>query len=188
MVDRDEAGSLLDDVAGVESRVRSYFLYSRIGDQMILWGVIWMLGYGGGHWLAQLTGGTWNGRLWLVLNLVGAIATMTIVMRAKRNARGRMPGLDVRPLLAVFAVAAFGMLWSHLAHFSWREQAAFYPTLAGFAAFVVGLWAGRALTILGVALFVLTVAGYVLAGGWLDVWLAALGGLVLIGGGFWLRR
>lgn len=188
MVDRDEAGALLRDVAGTERRVREFLVYTHTGDHLILWGIVWVLGFGGTHVLTTLHQDRWTGWLWLALDLSGAIGSATIGARSAGQ-RSDRPGvlLRLRPLFAVFAVVAFGVLWTLLGHLGWREQAAFYPTLFGFVGFVVGLWAGRALALGGVIIVALTLVGYFYTGSWFDVWMAAVGGSALIAGGLWLR-
>jgi hypothetical protein len=188
LVDRDEAGALLRDVAGAEKRVREFLVYTHTGDHLILWGIVWVLGFGGTHVLSALHRGGMTGLLWLVLDGFGAIGSATIAARSARERRGEGVALHaLRPLFAVIAVVAFGILWTKLGHLGWREQAAFYPTLFGVVLFVVGMWAGRALAIGGVLLTALTLAGYCWTGDWFDLWMAVVGGSALILGGLWLR-
>ncbi len=188
MVDRKEADALLRDVAGTEKRVREFLVYSHTGDHLTLWGVIWLVGFGGTHVLATMHLGRWIGPLWLTIDVIGAAGSALIATRSAKNKAGRgwVP-MSFQPLLAVLATIAFGTLWSSLGHFGWREEIAFYPTLFGFLFFVAGLWAGRALAIGGVLVTALTLAGYYWTGAWFDVWMAFVGGGALIAGGFWLR-
>jgi hypothetical protein len=188
LVNRDEAGALLRDVAGTEKRVREFLVYTQSGDHLILWGIIWVLGFGGTHVLTALHQDRWTGWLWLALDLFGGIGSVTIGARSARQ-RGDRAGvfLRLRPLFAVIAVVAFGVLWTVLGHLGWHEQIAFYPTLLGVVGFVVGLWAGRALALGGAIMVALTLVGYFCAGSWFDVWMAAVGGSALIAGGLWLR-
>jgi hypothetical protein len=69
-----------------------------------------------------------------------------------------------------------------------RQQDIFAPSLIALFLFVIGLWAGRVLALLGVLLMAVTLIGYVWLGHWLDAWLAALGGGVLIASGLWAKR
>ncbi|HEY0107863.1 MAG TPA: hypothetical protein VGB91_17400 [Rhizomicrobium sp.] len=182
-VARSEADALLKGVAGVERRTRAALIYVRAGDYLILWGVLWALGYGFGATL-------WPhmGAFWWILDAIGVAGTAIITYRAARCSEAGRRFVFLRPLIGVIVLIGFGTLWIRLAHFGGREQAAFWPTLCGALLFVFGLWAGRALSIAAAAVFALTMAGYVWTGPWFDLWLAVTCGGALILGGFWLRR
>jgi len=83
---------------------------------------------------------------------------------------------------------AFAILWLHLSHFSWRDQAAFWPPFFSFALLVFGLWVGRALLIVALILTTLTLMGYWWSGNCFDLWMAAVGGGAVVGIGVWLRN
>jgi hypothetical protein len=187
VVDRKEAKALLKDVEGTQQRAREVLLYARTGDHLILWGIIWGIGYISAHLLA-LHAKQFIAPMWFALILFGGIMSVVGVAESRRRSDGERRATDIRPALAVLASLFFIWLWIYLAHLGWREQVAFAPTLFGTLFFVVGLWAGRQLSILGAALVALTLAGYVWAGIWYDIWMAAIGGLSLIAAGFWLRR
>ena len=185
-VDRSEARTLLRDVEGTEKRVREFLVYSHTGDQLILWGVLWAIGYAGTHLLAshapQLIVVLWFGVI-----AIGALASVAIVARSRRSRAEPKPPLDIRPGIAVFATLFFIWFWIYLGHLGWREQVAFAPTLFGTVFFVAGLWAGRLLSICGTAVVAVTLAGYVWSGDWFDIWMAVVGSGALIGAGLWLR-
>jgi len=184
-VDRDEAGALLRDIAGMQQRMREFLAYGRAGDHLLLWGVLWMAGYGATHFLTQ-SRPNWAGPLWLGIVAIGAVATLLIVRRGRTDPR-QSAAWDLRPALAVFAFLFFGATWTFMAHLGWREQAAFYPTLFGLLFFVLGLWLGRLFAVFGAVLYGLTVVGYFLAADWFDLWMAFVGGGALIASGLWLK-
>jgi hypothetical protein len=187
VVDRKEARALLKDVEGTEQRAREVLLYAHIGDHLILWGIIWGIGYSGAHLLAARNT-HFIAPMWFSLIVIGGIATTAGVAEARRRSSGGRPKIDIRPALTVLASLFFIWLWIYLGHLGWREQVAFAPTLFGTIFFVTGLWAGRLLSVLGAIFVGLTLAGYAWAGSWYDVWMAAVGGASLIAAGFWLRR
>ena len=183
--EQDEASALLASVAGTERRTREILVYARAGDYMILWGVLWVIGLAVSDRL-----GLYTRTLWLGLDAIGFAGTAYITWRAVSC---REPGSDariivLRVLAASLTFMGFGTLWVSLAHFGWREQAAFWPSFVTASLFVLGLWAGRAFSIVGALLFATTMAGYFWSGPWLDLWLAVTCGGALIAGGFWLRR
>ena len=183
-IDPHEADALLKGVEGVEKRTREFVVYTRAGDYMILWGVLWALGYAFGDALSPYTHA-----YWLTLDAIGIAGTCLLIWRTARCIEpGRRRVIVVRPLIAVLVMMGFGMLWVWLAHFGGREQSAFWPTLCGALLFCFGLWAGRTLSIAAAAVIALTMAGYFWAGPWFDLWLAVTTGGALILGGLWLRR
>jgi hypothetical protein len=182
--EQQEASALLASVAGTEKRTREFLVYARAGDYMILWGVLWMIGYAAENWA-----GRYSHDIWLALDAFGLAGTALITYNAARCIEpGRRRFIYVRPLLSVLVLIGFGALWIWLAHFGWREQAAFWPTLCGALLFCFGLWAGRTLSIAAVIVVALTMGGYFWAGPWFDLWLAVTCGGALIAGGVWLRR
>jgi hypothetical protein len=60
--------------------------------------------------------------------------------------------------------------------------------LLGLVYVVAGVWKMQRLAWIGAAVFLLTMAGYLLLQPWLSFWIAGVGGGGLILGGLWLRR
>lgn len=179
----EEAGALLADIAGVERRARAFLTYNRISDSALLWGAIWFAGNCASHFLAP-----WSGRIWIGLDLFGLAASIVMAAGARhRNTDATTTHLNWRIPAVVLCFFAFGSLWLHLGQFSWRAEAAFWPTLFSFALVLFGLWIGRALIAAGAILAALTLAGYWLSGSYYDLWMAIAGGGTLIGIGLWLR-
>ena len=53
-VEREEASALLDDVEGIESRIRQLLIYARVSDYLFLWGAILAIGFTANYfWRAQ---------------------------------------------------------------------------------------------------------------------------------------
>ncbi|MEI9991046.1 MAG: hypothetical protein WDM86_13500 [Rhizomicrobium sp.] len=183
-IDPHEADALLKGVEGIEKRTRELLVYARAGDYMILWGVLWAIGFGLGEHLRPYTYD-----FWLVLEAIGIAGTAIITWRAASCIEpGRRRFVYVRPVIATLVMIGFGTLWVWLAHFGGREQSAFWPTLCGALLFCFGLWAGRTLSIAAAVVVALTMAGYFWSGPWFDLWIAVTCGGALILGGLWLRR
>ena len=187
VVDRNEAGALLKDVAGTEQRVRQFLVYANVGPYLILWGVIWFVAYSVTHILGTFGSG-WISVMWTGAVAVGAVSSVVIRNKNRDCAEGAARSWDPRPAIAAFAFLGFGVLWTFLGHLGWREQAVFYPTLFGVLFFVMGLWIGRLIALCGIVLMALALAGYFWSGAWLDVWMAVVGGGALISAGLWLRN
>lgn len=183
-IDPAEAGTMLRDVDWTERRTREFLAYTGAGNYLIVWGVLWMIGYAASDYTTSRTNG-----MWIVLNLIGVTASTVITFRRRRELDTEVArALLVRPILAVAALMGFGVLWIVLAKFGIREQAAFWPTFCATLLFVVGLWVGRMLSLGAVAIVALTLVGYFWSGAWLNLWLSIVGGGSLILGGLWLRR
>ncbi|MEI9997069.1 MAG: hypothetical protein WDM91_20910 [Rhizomicrobium sp.] len=182
--EREEASALLQGIAGTEKRTREILTYARAGDYMILWGILWVVGYAFGDRIWPYTRA-----LWWTLDGIGIAGTGVITWRAVRcMAPQASRFLLLRPLVGIVVLIGFGTMWTWLAHFGGREQSAFWPTFCAALLFVFGLWAGRALAAGGALVFALTMAGYFWSGPWFDLWLAGTSGGALILGGLWLRR
>ena len=83
----------------------------------------------------------------------------------------------------------FGFLWLYLlGGFGGLQRSIFMPSLVMFGFTLAGIWLGRALLIAGLAGTALIVAVYFWGGPWVDLWMAAVQAVMLIGGGLWLRR
>lgn len=182
-VDRDEASALLQDVEGIENRIRQLLIYSHISHYLFLWGAIFGFGFTCNYfWRAQAQD------LWYVLEAAGLAGTIAIVAWHRRNATTPGIAVFVRTALSVAAVIGFGTFWSVLLDMGWREQVTFWPTLLSFILFLIGLWIGRSLALAALAIFAISLAGYFFAGPYLLLWTAAATGGSTIAGGFWLRR
>ncbi len=130
--DRDEASALLDDVEGIEGRIRQLLIYSRISDYLFLWGAIWAIGFTANYfWRAEAQ------YLWYALQAAGLAGTIAIVAWHRRCARAKSGNLIfLRAALSVVAVVGFGTFWSVLLDMGWREQVTFWPTLLSFLLFL----------------------------------------------------
>lgn len=183
MTEREEASALLDDVEGVEDRVRQFLAYASISHYLFLWGTIWAVGFTGSHFLRPHTD-----VLWWCLEAIGLTGTVLIARQHHRRVEGRNSFILWRAGLGVIATVAFGTLWIVIAHMGWREQVTFWPTLLSFMLFMFGMWVGRAVALAALAIFAISFLGYFVAGDYLHLWMAAATGGAMIAGGFWLRR
>lgn len=182
-VDREEASSLLQDVEGIESRVRQILIYAHISDFFFLWGAIFAVGFTANYVLRERADVLWWG-----LEALGLGATVIIALFHHRRAEEPRAAIPWRAAFSTIATIGFGTLWVHVAHLGWREQVTFWPTFLSFIVFLVGLWLGRTLALAAVAIFAIALAGYFFAGPYLHLWMAVAVGGSLFAAGFWLRR
>lgn len=180
-IDPKEAGALLGDVAGIERSTREFLLVTRLGDYLLMAGIIWMIGYAASYFSAPHIKA-----MWLTLNLAAIGGTLAISLHNRK--KFGLENASARPALAFAAIIGFIQFWIWMTHMPGRDQDAFGPMVIALFLIVIGLWAGRALALLGVALMALTLAGYFWMGFWFQAWLAGAGGLVLLLASLWARR
>lgn len=182
-ISKSEAEAALSDIARTTGRSYTHRGYHIAGPILILWGVIWLVGYGA---MGVLPPMQW-GWLWLVLDAIGIPATIVLAVRGRRGSGAR--GLDAwRPFL--WAVAIGGLVGATFAVLRPTDVNAFiaYPGIVtGFAYFVFGLMHMMRKAAVGAAMFVATLIGFFLFPDILTWWMAGVGGIGLILGGLWMR-
>lgn len=178
-----DAIEALRDIDRVGQRTRQLTGYARSSPYLLLWGVIWFLGYGGCYLRPQQSG--W---IWAVLDTVGLVASIVISSRlaARRGATasrgGRAFGLVA---IACGLILATDVLMGPMT----MNQAGAFPALLAAAVYAgVGLWAGPRWLVLGTTLALLTAAGYWWTPAYFMLWMAFAGGGALILAGLWLRQ
>lgn len=184
----DEARASLAEIDRLVERTRKTIAYGGAAPIMILWGIIWGIGF----IAAQLKFGRLD-RLWGTLDVVGLALTFLFVFR-DRNARVKSPHAG-RILFSWLLLIAFGFLWWGLLT-SWRcdnlQQLrgliAFWCTASMFGYVIMGLWLGRFYLWLGLAITAATLAGYWYLPAYFYLWMAIFGGGALIAAGVYALK
>ncbi len=192
---REEARAALATVDEVLKQTRTALAHGPTAPMLILWGAIWMI--------ADLTtqfhpaAMQW---LWLVLDVVGMAASWWLAARHK--VKVKRPGMWRFGVCWLILFAYAGLWGWMLVDPAWpqtasqwyvfepefRHLSAYAHTVPMFAYVIMGLWLGRFLTILGLVVTVLVVAGLYLAPHYYYVWLAVAGGGSLILSGIFIRK
>jgi hypothetical protein len=191
-ITRTEAASALRDVEETTARTHEMRGYRYASPHLIVWGAVWVVGYLS---MGVLPQPQW-GWVWLPLDVIGFVASCVLAGRmagggGKGGASGGMSRGQGRGAMAVT------MLFVTL--FACAIYVVFEPTrpepflvlpalLLGLVYVAAGVWKMRRLAWIGAAVFMLTMAGYLLFQPWLAFWIAGVGGGGLILGGLWLRR
>ena len=182
-IDPKAAAAALDEIDQVGRMVRQSNFYRRASLIMVLWGVLVVFGNLAGFAMPHLAG-----PIWLAVNLVGMAGTIALAA-CGRGGEDPAKGFEWRIPAAFALFFAFGLLWTQgFAHFAPRQMGAFWPTYFMLAYALAGLWAGRALTVIGLGVTALTVLAYAYAGDWFEPWMALVNGGGLVLGGLWMRR
>lgn len=178
---RTEAESALTAISKTEQTSKTAFGYEKASPHLILWGVVWMIGYG-----ATYVRPGWSS-VWVVLAPIGSLISLWIGSRTHSRERKGHGARATATILAVFAfITATAFIMRPT---SGAQVAAFIPMVVALFYSLFGIWTrGVRMLIAGLGVAALTLGGYF----WLPhiflLWMAVVGGGGLILGGLWLRR
>lgn len=165
-----------------EARKRSYelYFYHRSSPHLILWGSIWVIGYGGTGLSPH-----YSGYLWDALVVIG-VACGFFLSRCQGSTAGPKGWrLVVLALIIIFFVSATYRIMQP--HFS-RQFCAYPALITGSVYMALGLWSGLRYVVTGVAVVALTLFGfYFIEPHLYFFWMAAVGGGSMILAGLWFR-
>lgn len=182
-VSKHEAQAALSDIDNVTRRGMALKSYRHAGPFLMLWGVVWGLGYLG---MARLAPEHW-GWLWLGLDAAGVVGSL--ILAPKRGTERHAAVKPWRMLAGMVACMAF--ILAIVAVFPKTELLPYIalPGLfVGFLYTVMGVvGAAPRYVWIGATVFIATLGGYYLWPQYLAEWLALVGGGGLFLGGLWLR-
>jgi hypothetical protein len=176
-----EAAESLSQAEQAGRRSAQAYFYHRSSPHLIMWGIIWVIGYGGTGLYPQ-----YANPLWAVLILVGATGGVVLGRCSKPD--GVTNGPYAWRMAALFGVILFFVIATYaILHPHDGRQCAAYPALiTGCAYMVVGLWRGLRYVISGIVVVALTLVGYFYID-WIFLWFAVVGGTSMILTGLWFR-
>lgn len=176
-----EAADALRDISQTERRSFSAYGYKSAAPFLILWGAMWFAGYGTTYLAPRQA--NW---IWLLIVCVGSIASTVMGIRAKPQGEQRFSW----PIFFTW-LATLGAIASILAifyPFSGMQVGSLFPLVIGWSYVILGIWLGGRFAIAGLAIVALTLFGFFeLSPNLFLLWMAFLGGAMLIGTGLWLR-
>jgi hypothetical protein len=176
-----DAEHTLRDISSTARASAAFYGYRVASPHLILWGIIWVIGYGASFFYPQAT------MTWPLLTVIGVAGSCYFGWQARRAGRSR-PGWRYGATgLAVFLFIA--ALFAVMPPRTDAQVSAFYPILVALFYCLVGIWTdGRRMIVAGTAIAVLTLGGYFYLAQIFTLWMAIVGGGALILGGIWLRR
>lgn len=177
----EEAKSALKDIEKTENRAAASQHARFAAPQLMLWGVIWAIGYSVNDLAVDYS---W---VWSILILAGIAASFLLNRSARAS---RVTGFNWRYMVSFATIFAFIFaLFSIMQPRDYNQVGAFFPLVIGLYYTFIGVWTkgGWRMLPLGLALMALTVGGYWLLPEHFLLWMAAVGGGGLILGGLWLR-
>lgn len=181
-IDPREAASALSEIDSIAVRVRRSRFYRLSSLLLIVWGVVVAAGY-----VASFVAPRRSLLIWGIAYVAGIAGSVAASLYQRRGTG--INAFDGRAVAALLLYAAFGLLCTTwLGTFDYRAIAAFWPIYFMLGYTIVGLWAGYALIVIGLSVTALTLVGYVYAGPYFNLWMAAVNGGGLVLGGLWMRR
>ena len=181
-----EAAAALSDIETTTRRGMTLRGYRTGGPILMMWSVIWAIGY-----LSMgLLPPQYTGLVWLPLDVVGIVGSIMLSRRALPSAAGAQASKDMtwRMLGGMATLMAF--VTAVFAVFQPTDPAVFmaFPgLLIGVIYAVIGCWAAPRYIVIGAAMFVLTLVGFFAFKPWLAFWMASAS-VALFVSGLWLRK
>jgi hypothetical protein len=183
-VDRESALTSLTAIEQTENRTSQAIFYGIASSFLILWGAVTTAGY--------ILGQAWPrnaGIMWTALMVAGFAATVAMTPRKRPDLTSTQMTLGWRLICAQVALIGFGVcVRTTLGPFTGRQLDAFWPLVFMLGYVLAGIWVGRFFVLSGIAIALLTIAGFWYAGPWFPLWMAVANGGGLLLGGLWLRR
>ena len=177
MLSPQDAAGALRDIEAAQARSAQLHGYARSSPQLLLWGVLWVIGYGLNDFFPA-----YSGAIWGAVVPIGLIAGFA-ALRGTGHKVGWRYGAVAVTFVAFFA-AAFFILWP----INPRQITALIPLGVAAAYVIAGIWWGPRYVTTGIAIAALTLAGFVLLKQHFFLWMAGVGGAALILAGIWLKR
>ena len=195
-ISKQEAQDSLNEIHSVIDQTRKAIAHGASSSILIVWGVIWLIGYSGTQFFPQ-----WGGLIWMPLVFIGAISSWVLGARRHHSTTPNANGAKIGAFwLVLFGYAALWMIllhpaqlpkgveWANYQPFNDRQIGAFMATVPMFAYVAGGLWFGRFFVWLGAIVTALTVIGFFLLPAWFNLWMAVTGGGSLIVSGLYIRN
>ena len=176
----DQAAQSLNDLTEVERRSSQAYRYSRGAPYFLIWGLVWMLGYGAEALAPALANWTWLG---LILCGVGS----SVFVSHAGNAQGRYASWRFTALFGVIALFTIA-LFAVMPPANPLQMGAYWPLLFGAIYAAAGLWMGLRYIAIGAFLTAATLGAYFLFRDYFLLWMALAGGGSLFLTGLWLKR
>jgi len=182
---QDQAAESLKEIDRTSRRSALAYSYASASPHLIMWGLLWMVGYSVSDFSPKLAS-----PLWIVLLVTGIAGGMVIGRRQRLSGVSQAmpdhPGL--RFLVTFFAIGMFiTATYAIFGHAGLRQQAAFVPLIVALIYSVMGIWKGPRFLVLGIAIAALTLGGFFFLKEHFLLWMAVVGGSALVLGGLWLK-
>ncbi|MCJ7825088.1 MAG: hypothetical protein MUP44_09335 [Anaerolineales bacterium] len=180
-MDRNEAHESLEIVRQASELTRQAVARAGSGYMLIIWGVVWLVGFLGSQFLGEA-----QGYLWLFLDVFGIVGTAVVIIKSSKQVRsthGKRIGIF---WLILFVYG--GLIYWIAGPFQGDQYLLFITILVSLAYVVMGLWFSPPLLYIGLSITALAMVGWQLVPAYLGAWLALVGGGGLISSGIYILR
>ena len=187
MIDLDNlVGDLFDEEQVMADKTRKAISKSGAYAFLIVWGIVWLLGFLASHFIHN----NLSGYIWFGLDILGGLASA--VIGARMNLRVRSPSAALSGkriawfwlLLFLFCAAAIGVSWP----VDSKQMAMFIILFVMVGWMAMGLLLSFASIGWGLVITALSLLGYFLLPGIFYLWMAILGGGGMIVLGVYIRN
>jgi hypothetical protein len=174
----EQASDALHQVVDAQARSETLYRYWRSSPHLILWGILWMTGFG-------LTDAfpTYATLIWGVVTPVG-IAIGIVIDRGRERTSRNWRYAVIALAFATFFFAAFSIVKPYHVN----QVGAFICLVVALIYVLAGVWFGIRYIAAGMLIAALTLAGFFLLHSHFSLWMASIGGSALIITGLWLRK
>ena len=149
---------------------------------LILWGIIYLLGYSGSQFLGDVV----SGKLWIILVSCGIIGSFLIGRKLGSKTVSRT---GIKIMLFWIFLLIYTPLWIWIMKpAGWTKISLFIATVAMFGYIVMGLWTDTRLVITGLAVTILALIIYFLFPTYIGILMALLAGGTMIGSGIYMIK
>jgi hypothetical protein len=182
MLNAEQAADALKQASATERRSAEAYRYQRFSPYLLLWGVIWVLGYGATDLAPHAAG--W---IWIALIL----AALAVSMAIGRHAEPARTGAQSNWRYSLFFAAVwafFAATYAVMKPVSGLQQGAFPPLVVALVYTVMGLWSGPRMVVTGLAVGALTLGGFFYLPQHFLLWEGFVGGGALVLAGLWFRQ
>ncbi len=157
---------------------------------MVLWGVIWFLGFTGTHILLYLQREDAINWLWTPLNALGVLGSVWLGIGMARRARTKSSSLWSNILFWWLALAAFDgvLIWQFRLYTNGLQMALLIVLTIALGYIQFGLFTHWSISVIGLFLGLLAVVLATWLPAYFNLGIAVLGSGALIGGGLWVLR
>lgn len=182
----NEAEEALAAIREVMRKTRRVISSSGAYKFLILWGIIWMIGFLNSQFLDQKIAGY----VWMGLDILGGILSTVIGRRLNRGVRTSLPLTSGNRialfwlLMILYCVAAIGVVWP----VDGKQLAMFIIFFTSLGWVAMGLLLSFASAWWGLGLVALSLVGYFLLPSIFYLWMAILGGGGMIALGIYVRN
>jgi hypothetical protein len=184
-ITKEEARASLEEIDRIILLTRRTIANGNAGPILVMWGVIWMIGYGVVQFDPRI-----GGSLWIALDAIG-IASSIYFGSSSRHSPVKGPHRG-RIGLSWMILFGFAILWMYLlssrGNYGDHRAAAYWPTIAMFAYILIGIWLDRFFIWLGALVTLATLFGFFFIGEYFYLWMAVVGGGGLVAGGWLVQK